>query len=715
MAVTIYVEGTITPEQQHLSLPLTSCVALLVASYSHPTLFHLVFVKRDDGDTVNAQNSHHITISAKGVESINHEFATSSSLPELVHNVALPAVYDAESCLVRSGLCVVIRHIIRTADARAPGQHLTDLLGFRQGSLRMCAEVSGWTKLCEVELPQSVAALIQQVTALPASPTQPYLQLPTDLIRLDSHLEKPPKVHNDDRMRRQELAQLQADVADPSRRQDLLKEMTLEKSRLTLERMTGLHHGWRKIRVDKALVNDTRVNEAGDGAGDGVDAKCNRATGNGELTAERISLEEQTLTDNSDSSEAIFMHIQSLTYLDIQLVHLYSEGVEITIADLCLFTYLYYLLESIQFDVSALRPYLPTVLRWLSHMTCLSRLESAAVSCGIDFQRLRSALEGDKHATSDGNTVVLRKPEMEIVTEDEMELSRRCQTKYRAIKPEVIAALNKLKTCGIEPEVGQHPRGTSVQLDWEALPPWVHPREGEVPPKRLQRKCQQLENLVTAVQEVAKPGDVIVDFCSGGGHLGIAIAYVLPDCKVYLVENKEESLVKARTRMDALNLTNVTLYQCNLDYFVGDFDVGVCLHACGSATDMVLHQCLSHHAAFVICPCCYGGIQQTHLLTYPRSRLYRDKDIAYTEFLTLGHAADQTEFNIALEQQGRRCMNLVDSDRAELAREAGYSVTLCSLYPPTCSPKNNLLIGRKVMTKEQRSSCLDKSKTACVS
>ena len=42
---------------------------------------------------------------------------------------------------------------------------------------------------------------------------------------------------------------------------------------------------------------------------------------------------------------------------------------------------------------------------------------------------------------------------------------------------------------------------------------------GEVPAKRVERKCQQLENLVTAVQAVAQPGDVIVDFCSGGVSL----------------------------------------------------------------------------------------------------------------------------------------------------------------------------------------------------
>lgn len=70
--------------------------------------------------------------------------------------------------------------------------------------------------------------------------------------------------------------------------------------------------------------------------------------------------------------------------------------------------------------------------------------------------------------------------------------------------------------------------------------------------------------------------------------------------------------------------------QCNLDYFVGKFSVGVSLHACGSATDMVLHQCLASSAAFVICPCCYGSIQRTHLLSYPQSQMYQKKNVTYT-------------------------------------------------------------------------------------
>lgn len=42
---------------------------------------------------------------------------------------------------------------------------------------------------------------------------------------------------------------------------------------------------------------------------------------------------------------------------------------------------------------------------------------------------------------------------------------------------------------------------------------------------------------------------------------------------------------------------------------------------------------------------------------------------------------------------GKKCMGLVDMDRASAAREQGYSVTLYTMQPPECSPKNNLLVG----------------------
>nr|SVE72933.1 EOG090X0615 [Ceriodaphnia reticulata] len=103
---------------------------------------------------------------------------------------------------------------------------------------------------------------------------------------------------------------------------------------------------------------------------------------------------------------------------------------------------------------------------------------------------------------------------------------------------------------------------------------------------RLDRKIQQLDGMAAAVIDTVSEGDVVVDFCSGGGHLGILLAYLLPRCHLIMVDNKEESVRHARSRVALLKLTNVTIIQSNLDYFRGRFDLGIALHACGVATDL---------------------------------------------------------------------------------------------------------------------------------
>ena len=149
-----------------------------------------------------------------------------------------------------------------------------------------------------------------------------------------------------------------------------------------------------------------------------------------------------------------------------------------------------------------------------------------------------------------------------------------------------------------------------LSILWDKLPSAVDPSEGmnsrkslgvyscchagHLPLDRVQRKRQQIENMLDHVQHLISGGsDVIVDFCAGGvsvlsmfcaswfvllaqGHLGIAVAYSYPRCQVseheylnviflrlqvILVENKEESLLLARERVKLLNLTNVTCVQ----------------------------------------------------------------------------------------------------------------------------------------------------------
>lgn len=252
-------------------------------------------------------------------------------------------------------------------------------------------------------------------------------------------------------------------------------------------------------------------------------------------------------------------------------------------------------------------------------------------------------------------------------------------------------SLDIIKNIGIKYNLEDEPFGVELNIDWNKIPFDAGPNE--LPKKRLQRKYEQLENLCKATLKLAKSGDKIVDFCAGTAHLGILVAYLRQDCRIIILENKEESLNRAKLRVEKLNLHNIDFYQCNLDYFKGNFDIGLSLHACGVATDLVIQHCLHVNAIFISCPCCYGSIKNCHNIQYPRSKIFRDS-ISLKNYLTLGHSADQTHDDRNHKtKQGYQCMSIIDTDRKLQAEEFDYKVHLSKLVPDTCTPKNHLLVG----------------------
>ncbi|XP_058048858.1 glutathione S-transferase C-terminal domain-containing protein isoform X2 [Ahaetulla prasina] len=246
---------------------------------------------------------------------------------------------------------------------------------------------------------------------------------------------------------------------------------------------------------------------------------------------------------------------------------------------------------------------------------------------------------------------------------------------------------------GIEAMFSPHPC-PKWALDWDSLPGAVNPGKGKMSADRALRKQQQLNNLIALVTKLAKPGDVIVDFCSGGGHVGIVLAYILPLCQIILVENKEQSLICAEKRSDELGLHNIWFIQANMDNFKGSFNIGVALHACGVATDMVIEHCIKVGAAFVISPCCYGFVQNTSKFAFPKSHQFK-KVLSYKEHMILCRFADQTAVQLPPERRqiGKQCMGLVDLDRAWSVERSNYSVQVITMEPQSCSPKNNLITG----------------------
>lgn len=656
----IYLHGKVVDDETIL-VPLSSAALLFVVQYCSPESFSLKFSNR------NLEEGKCFKISRDSLDKTEYVFDTNDE-----QDCTLPVIRQIDDIWVRSGLCGTIRYIVSQAHNYRPQEHLDDLLGFRGGSLKACAEVSGWTKLCEVELPDTVAQLVNKIR----NEESTIYSLPEDIMKLEWHFLKPAKIHNDDKTKRPFLKKIQKEADNLVTDEDV--------SEFQYHREIHNPHGVTKFYVNVNSISETVRSE-----------KKNK---NIESEKKKKKKSNSVINGGSDVENSSVNNLKNLlkkmTIDNLEFSHLYSEGITITMADLILYTNIYHLFESLDFKIASVQHHLNHIITWFDHMTSLPRVHQTAIQCGYKLGKLTQ----NRNMTSPIEFTV-EEGLFEKINEDEMELSRRCRGKYRPIKPDVWSALDKVVKGEIKIETGRHPRGDNTAILWSEVPEGVDPGL-DLPKKRLLRKCEQLENLVTAVLELAKPGDVIVDFCSGGGHLGIAVAHFLPECTVYLIENKEESLIRAKQRIDKLNMKNVVIYQCNQDYFRGKFDIGMCLHACGVATDMVLKQCLQNNASFVICPCCYGGIQNTHLMTYPTSRYYKDSGIVYKDFLTLGHAADQTEFNLVLEEQGKYCANLVDTDRAALAKEHGYKVTLCSLNPLTCTPKNNLLIG---IAPEQKS------------
>ncbi|ESN99225.1 hypothetical protein HELRODRAFT_155964 [Helobdella robusta] len=211
-----------------------------------------------------------------------------------------------------------------------------------------------------------------------------------------------------------------------------------------------------------------------------------------------------------------------------------------------------------------------------------------------------------------------------------------------------------------------------------------------MPQPRIERKIDQLKNMIRPVLYFSKKIESIVDFCAGSGQLGVLINCMLPNHNIILVENKEESIIKAKQL--AMNQKNITIHQTNLDHFQQSFDLGICLHGCGFVSDFVLQKCINQRSFFVICPCCYGSIKETSKIKYPQSKMLQQV-FSHNEFITIAHSADQTQQHTIKEEIGKTCMSIVDLDRSLKAQENDYKTFVYKMQPESCSPKNNLIIG----------------------
>uniref|UniRef100_A0A669F4B6 Glutathione S-transferase C-terminal domain-containing protein n=1 Tax=Oreochromis niloticus TaxID=8128 RepID=A0A669F4B6_ORENI len=578
-------------------LPLHTSIVLFLLSYCECKFFkvYLVFKKPSSSESLRSQLPEHLDSSD----------VQSEALPQLVRDCRLPAVLDETGQLCRAGLAVVLRHIInKTIEADPSRNDVLALLGFKKTCLKACAEVSRWTRLCEIEIPSAVEEHLQN----PANDDQ---QVPLSILTLERRLAEPVRVHNDDKIRRRKL-------------QEQRREESAE-SQENLDSESGLGQSSQ--------------------ACDGLELRAALA---------KLSVDSVPALTTRENSE-----IRKVKTADLPpLEHVFAEGLYFTLTD-------------------SLNQYFLVVFLFLFH-------PFLAKACGLLLSIPQAPTSGLPILSAEDN------PHSLPVEEEE----------GREMAPEVPfvggprPTMTKLKENGIEAVFTPHPC-PSWTLPWESLPGAINPTEGKMSNIRAVRKMQQLNNLVARVTELARPGYTIVDFCSGTGHVGIVLAHTLPDCQVILIENKEESLVRAQSRSAELGLKNIGFIQANLDYFTGPFHIGVALHACGVATDMVMEHCIQAGAAFVISPCCYGFIQNAVKFSFPKSKRFQDT-LTSKEHMILCRFADQTAVQLPPDRRliGKQCMGLVDLDRSWAAETHGYSVRVMTMEPESCSPKNNMLVGR---------------------
>lgn len=377
---------------------------------------------------------------------------------------------------------------------------------------------------------------------------------------------------------------------------------------------------------------------------------------------------------------------------DLNLEHKYAEGQHISIADIILYPCICTVWTQLQQSShESIDTHLPLTSKWMAMIrsendekagSCLALLANPQFTLRNEFPIAQFRIESVENYSLYKSDPKRYKPRNRIFTKQQ----------------DIDVALEKVHGLGLSISSAERSDDWHGQFEWASIPFEALPEGGELPANRLQRKKDQLESLARKVICMARPDDRIVDFCSGAGHLGILLAYKLPKCVIYLLENKEESLLRAKVRVQSLQLTNVRFFQCNLDYFIGPFEFGTSLHACGVATDIVLMRCLDRKARFVCCPCCYGGCHQMPHISYPRSDFFRRNDITAQDFMHIAHCADQAHdlaksSNAKKSVQGQFCMDVVDTDRKMHAEECGYSVTLSRLHPEDCTPKNRLLVG----------------------
>jgi len=274
--------------------------------------------------------------------------------------------------------------------------------------------------------------------------------------------------------------------------------------------------------------------------------------------------------------------------------------------------------------------------------------------------------------------------------------------------------------------------GEEKWLNWDDLPPAARVY-GTLPGQllnlqRATRKEQQIESLLrciflllddkpaiathsTTTDDIDEHSRTIVDFGGGSGHLAIPLALMLPQYKIVVVDLKSKSLEFLRVKanqsyhqpkehdklerpasLPGLHVTavpNLYTHLGDIESYVHPFHLGVALHVCGEATDVVLRKCARNQAHLVVAPCCVGKLNRQKLDPYVfRAKNQRCNDIrpGQNKQERLDPTAQQNSATISYPQseifkqclqcspdEGSNKSNTINDDWDALSKAADYS------------------------------------------
>ena len=432
-------------------------------------------------------------------------------IPNLVQSCALPVIVCSDQKLVISGLCSSLRYIVRTAQqdledsavSQSFASLLKNLLGLRQNCLRACAEVSEWTLYTEVMLPQVVETVLNNLSGIIGSDP------PDELVQLENELAKVP--------------------VEPSRR-----------------RNRKHHAGGTTVNTSRAARNTIPECGSENGGSENVIDEPYKAT-------ERLAFPR-----SQQNMMQTFDDLQLSDSVEEISGRRFVEGNCVQLTDLVLFVCIKLLSGRPSKDFQQWLSHLPRIGSWYERMAAIPNISVALNSIGLSVGNNvaeGSLTSNSSHfpstttssatvskpsedggqflCTSVGQSSALDSAHAKTTGGDQTCIQHTKKTKFHVSQGLVDAGVAKATEMQLLLDL--RPLGC-LQLPWEQYPSWVLPCG--LPDNRAARKLRQLENVAAAVKDLISTrssiseSNVIVDFCSGGGHVGILLAYLFPSYKV---------------------------------------------------------------------------------------------------------------------------------------------------------------------------------------